>query len=63
MFLLISEREVVAFTVMDYETLTYSRGDRILFADIKTNEGAGWKGQEHEFVCPYSGYYSDIFDK
>ena len=48
---------MVAFTVSEQVSKTYSPEARIEFTTVITNEGAGFKPGQHEFVCPVSGMY------
>ena len=48
---------LVAFTVSDQEHRAYNPDQRIEFHTVITNEGAGYKPGQHEFVCPVSGMY------
>ena len=56
-FIVSGNSPLVAFTVVDQETRSYSSGARIEFPIIITNEGAGFIPGQHEFVCPVSGMY------
>ena len=57
LFIVTGNTPLVAFTVSHQEPRTYSPGERVAFTTVITNEGAGFKPGQDEFVCPVSGMY------
>ena len=47
--------EVVAFSVYDGSNNRIPANERVRYNDILSNVGAGYRSQEAEFVCPFSG--------